>query len=226
MPPKYCNSVFARSTLVSAVVPTLFCATCPSLPALCSTKSQNTPSSEVSREASADVRITFQRIIATNDNRKLPFAIIDKKNAAMFVFDADGSPLSSEPVLLGISKCDTIDPKTLNAKLGDISSEKRVTPSGKYQAQIGRDLHGKELLWVKYDYAIAIHPVIDVPGQQRVKRLQSQTAEDNRITWGCINASSSFYKTVISPVFKPKGGIVYVLPEEIAVDVFIDRELH
>lgn len=224
MPPKKNHNLFVMCRTLCLMAFFLFCVAHPGLPAFCSTKGQETALPELSREASEDVKITFRRIMKTNDNNKLPFAIIDKKNAAMFVFNAYGSPLSSGPVLLGISRCDTIDPKTLNAKLGDISSEKRVTPSGKYQAQIGKDLHGKELLWVTYDYAIAIHPVIEVPGQQRRRRLQSQSAEDNRITWGCINALPSFYETIISPVFRPKGGIVYVLPEEVPVENFIDRE--
>lgn len=170
---------------------------------------------------SAAVKKTLSWINGTNDNKKLPFALIDKSSAKIFIFQANGMPLASEPVLLGISRLDRINPNTLNAKLEDISAEERVTPAGRYNARTGRDIHGRELLWVDYDYAIAIHPVAEVAGQQRTVRLQSATPDDNRITWGCINATSSFYKTVISPLFKPKGGIVYILPEEIAVEDYI-----
>lgn len=172
---------------------------------------------------SAAVKKALAWINATNDNKKLPFALIDKSNAKIFIFHANGMPVASEPVLLGASKLDNINPNTLNAKLRDITAEDRVTPAGRYRARTGRDLHGRELLWIDYDYAIAIHPVAPVPGQQRAVRLQSPTPEDNRITWGCINASASFYKTVISPLFRPKGGIVYVLPEEKTVDDYIDK---
>ena len=166
---------------------------------------------------------TLSWIGDTNDNKQLPFALIDKKNAKIFVFQANGTPVASASVLLGIARLDRINPGTLNAKLGDITAEDRVTPAGRYRARTGRDLHGRELLWVDYDYAIAIHPVAEVAGQQRTVRLQSATPDDNRITWGCINASASFYKTVISPLFKPKGGIVYILPEEIAVEDYIGK---
>ncbi|MCG8344345.1 MAG: hypothetical protein MI685_04160, partial [Chlorobiales bacterium] len=132
----------------------------------------------------------------------------------VFVFDQKGKFVAAGPVLLGISKKDRIDPKTLNYRLSQITADKRVTPSGRYTAVIGKDHRGKELLWVDYEYAIALHPVANVPGQNRKTRLKTKTHKDNRITWGCINVSPILFKTVISPIFKERGGIVYVLPEE------------
>lgn len=164
--------------------------------------------------ASEAVRQTIDWVEDNRDNKKLPFAVIDKKNSGVFVFDQKGKFVAAGPVLLGISKKDRIDPKTLNYRLSQITADKRVTPSGRYTAVIGKDHRGKELLWVDYEYAIALHPVANVPGQNRRTRLKTKTHKDNRITWGCINVSPILFKTVISPIFKERGGIVYVLPEE------------
>ena len=47
----------------------------------------------------------------------------------------------------------------------------------------------------------------------RLQRLKSATAEDNRITFGCINAPTAFYENVVRPLFMEAGGVVYVLPD-------------
>lgn len=148
------------------------------------------------------------------DNQKLPYAVIDKSYSGVYVFDDKGKFIAAGPVLLGIAKRDRIDPKTLNYKLSQITPDKRVTPSGRYRSFLGKDRRGKELLWVDYQYAIAIHPVADVRGQNRKTRLKTKTHSDNRITWGCINVDPELFKNVITPLFQERGGMVYVLPEE------------
>lgn len=168
--------------------------------------------------ASEEVRKTVSWVKKNKDNRTLPYAIIDKKNAHIFVFDAKSKIVDHGPVLLGIAKADRIDPKTLKAPLSSIGKKDRVTPSGRYHSVLGPDHRGKEVLWIDPVYAIALHPVANVPGQRRKTRLQSATAEDNRITWGCINISSPLFKSVLSPLFKPQAGFVYILPESSPVE--------
>jgi hypothetical protein len=158
-----------------------------------------------------------------NDNKSKPFALIDKKNAKIFVFNAEGQPVASGPILLGITKRDHLDPNTMYASNDELAVDNRVTPAGRFQVKNGRDLHRKELLWFDYSNALALHTVIKVPGQQRAMRLRSETPKDNRITWGCINVSVPLYSTVISPLFKPGGGIIYVIPEETGIGDFINR---
>lgn len=171
--------------------------------------------------ASEVVKQTVLWIQKNGDNRYLPFAIIDKNNPGIFVFDTESKLVASEPVLLGIAKYDRIDPKTLDSKLSEITVDKRVTPSGRYRAVLGEDHLGKEMLWVDPEYAIALHPVINVPGQNREARLKTKTPKDNRITWGCINVSPTLFETIISPMFKKWGGVVYILPEEPENEGFI-----
>jgi hypothetical protein len=49
--------------------------------------------------------------------------------------------------------------------------------------------------------------------EQRAQRLASATPLDNRISYGCINVTATFYRNVVSPAFKQSSGVVYVLPE-------------
>jgi hypothetical protein len=49
--------------------------------------------------------------------------------------------------------------------------------------------------------------------ERRVQRLNSAAVDDNRITFGCINAPTAFYENVVRPLFMAAGGIVYVLPD-------------
>ncbi len=49
--------------------------------------------------------------------------------------------------------------------------------------------------------------------ERRRERLLSPTADDNRITFGCINVPATFYSQSIRPQFLKAGGVVYVLPD-------------
>ena len=81
---------------------------------------------------------------------------------------------------------------------------------------------GKEILWVNYDDAISMHPVITTkPEERRAQRLATPTPLDNRISYGCINVPVRFYEKVVKPAFTGTDGIVYVLPEtRPALEVF------
>lgn len=153
-------------------------------------------------------------IISSKDNQNMPFVILDKKRAKIFVFQKDGRNIGSAPVLLGIAIGDHYVPGTGQKKLSEIPLSDRTTPAGRFVARLGKNLHGKEVLWVNFDMALAIHPV-DTHNQQehRLERLQSQNPKDRRISLGCINVLPKFYSTIISPLFTRRRGIVYVLPE-------------
>ena len=53
--------------------------------------------------------------------------------------------------------------------------------------------------------------------EKRKTRLSSKTVDDNRITHGCVNVSSTFYSKTIKPIFTKAGGVFYVLPDTISV---------
>ena len=59
-------------------------------------------------------------IAATGDNYSLPWAVVDKANAALFLFDPHGKPLGAVPVLIGIAVGDEASPGVGSKKLGEI----------------------------------------------------------------------------------------------------------
>lgn len=164
--------------------------------------------------ASADVRHLADWIVDAGDSQHMPFVIVDKKEAKVFVFHGNGLLRGAAPVLLGLSSGDDAAPGIGTRKLADILPEERTTPAGRFVAALGHNLHGKEILWVDYDTAISLHPVVTGKAdEQRAQRLASATPLDNRISYGCINVTAAFYRNVVSPAFKQSSGVVYVLPE-------------
>jgi hypothetical protein len=144
----------------------------------------------------------------------MPFAIVDKKDAKVFVFDADGKLRGAASALLGLAVGDDAVPGIGNRALSSILPEERTTPAGRFVASLDRNLRGKEILWVDYDGAVSLHPVVSSkPEERRLQRLATPTPLDNRISYGCINVPSKFFENVVRPAFFGTNGIVYVLPE-------------
>ena len=153
-------------------------------------------------------------VVDSGDNRGMPFVIVDKMDAKVFVFDADGRLRGAAPALLGVARGDDAVPGIGDRKLSDIRPEERTTPAGRFVASLGYNFYGKDILWVDYDGAVSLHRVITTnPTERRLQRLATPTPLDNRISYGCINVPEKFYNDVVSPVFTGTYGIVYVLPE-------------
>ena len=164
--------------------------------------------------ASAEARQVADWVLDSRDNQGLPFVIVDKKNANVFVFNANGRLRGAAPALLGLAVGDDSIPGIGERKLSSIQPEERTTPAGRFVAALDRNLQGKEILWVDYDGAVSLHPVITSNAQEhRAQRLATPTPLDNRISYGCINVPAEFFKRVVSPAFSGSNGIVYVLPE-------------
>jgi len=153
-------------------------------------------------------------VVDSNDNGTLPFVIVDKVEAKVFVFDADGKLRGAASALLGLAKGDHSVPGIGKRRMADIRPEERTTPAGRFVASLGRRASGEEILWVDYENSISMHRVINTNrSERRPERLASATALDKRISYGCINVPAKFYQQVLSPIFQKKYGIVYVLPE-------------
>jgi hypothetical protein len=153
-------------------------------------------------------------VMRSGDNRNLPFIVIDKVQARVYVFNADGRLRGATPALMGLAIGDHTVPGIGQRKLSSIRPEERTTPAGRFMASLDRDLHGVEVLWVDYDSAVSLHRVVPgTPKERRAQRLASASAADKRITYGCINVPVRFYEQVVSPAFKGTYGVVYVLPE-------------
>lgn len=173
-------------------------------------------------DPSPEVRHVAQWIGESGDNAGLPFMLIDKVSARVFVFDATGRLQGHEAALLGSARGDKTATGIGDLSLSAIRPEDRTTPAGRFVAHLDKDIKGRGVLLIDYDASIALHPVVPgTPKERRAERLQSETPDDNRISFGCINVPPSFYQSVVAPAFKQTAGIVYILPETSAAsDVF------
>lgn len=157
-------------------------------------------------------------ILKFGDNQTLPFVIIDKIDAKVFVFDGQGRMQGAAPALLGLGRGDESIAGIGKRKLATIRPEERTTPAGRFQASLGRDFE-QDILWVDYDAALSLHRVITGnPKDRRQARLASVSPDDNRISYGCINVPADFYDRVVVPAFTGTVGIVYILPEAKSLD--------
>ncbi len=153
-------------------------------------------------------------IVDSGDHKALPFAIIDKTMAKLYVFHPDGHLRGAAPVLLGLAKGDDSVPGIGERELSDMPPEVRTTPAGRFVASMGRNAHDKDVVWVDYDAAVSMHRVINTnPKERRPHRLATPTPADNRISFGCINVPIKFFDDVVVPSFEGTNGIVYILPE-------------
>ena len=164
--------------------------------------------------AGKDVRQAADWIVDSGDNRGMPFVIVEKKDAEVFVFDPRGQILGAAPALVGLAPGDDSVPGIGDRPLADIRPEERTTPAGRFTASLGHDLGKLDVLWVDYADAISLHRVITTnPKERRLQRLATPTPLDNRISYGCINVPKSFFEHIVQPAFTGTKGIVYVLPE-------------
>lgn len=172
---------------------------------------------DVTASSTADQIETWIR--ETADNQGLPFLIVDKINARVLVFDREGQRLGEASVLLGLTQGDVSPPGIGDRPLSSIGPEDRITPAGRFLASMGENLGGKQILWVDYATALSLHPVITTrPADRRLQRLATTTAQDNRISYGCINVPVKFFEEVVQPAFDATVGVVYILPETRSIE--------
>lgn len=177
--------------------------------------SSGDPDRLVDADAPSAARQLKAWVVETADNQGLPFLIIDKINAEALAFDREGQHLGTSPVLLGLARGDISPAGIGDRPLSTIAPGERITPAGRFMASMGENLGGKGILWIDYDAALSLHPVITTrAADRRQQRLTSTTAEDNRISYGCINVPAEFYDEIVGPAFSGTMGVVYILPED------------
>ena len=155
----------------------------------------------------------MQWISVSGDNGSLPYIVIDKQAAAMLLFDGSGKLLGETPVLIGVGVGDDSTPGIGGKTLSEIGPAERTTPAGRFVSKLGTAVGWKSVLCDDYADSVALHAVVkDIKKDKRPERLKSPTADDNRITFGCINIDTSFYLKKVKSTFK-KGGVVYILPD-------------
>jgi hypothetical protein len=161
-----------------------------------------------------EARQVYDWVARSHDNQGLPFIIIDKRQAHVWVFDAGARERGNAPVLLGAARGDHSLPGIGEMKLSQIRPEDRTTPAGRFKADIGRNLRGETVVWVDYDGGVSMHPVLTTePSERREQRLATPTPADNRVSYGCINVPKAFHQAVVLGTVKGGHAMVYVLPE-------------
>jgi hypothetical protein len=164
--------------------------------------------------ASNDTLRLTDWVVAAHDNQGMPFVVVDKLAARVYLFDARGRLQGAAPALLGLASGDTAIAGIGERKLADIGPKDRVTPAGRFVASLGHDLGKSDVLWVDYASGVALHRVITSnPSEHRLQRLAAASPLAHRISYGCINVPAAFFDTLIDPAFAATNGIVYILPE-------------
>ncbi len=166
------------------------------------------------RTASADVRFLANWVAHSRDNGRLPFVILDKRDARVFVFSAGAVLVDSSPVLLGAAAGDDSVAGIGTRPVAQVRPGERTTPAGRFVSQPGRNASGEEVVWVDYDAAVSMHRVRPVdPKERRLERLASDDPMQRRISYGCINLPVAFFEGVVRPLMGAQRGVVYVLPD-------------
>lgn len=164
--------------------------------------------------ASDDARYAAARVLATADHQQRPFAIVDKRAARVYVFDAAGHLTGASSVLLGLAPGDTAIADIARRRPTSLMPRERSTPSGRFESQPGHNDKGEAIVWVDYAASLAIHRLRPAPvHERRPERLASAAPDDNRISLGCIIVPVAFYEAVVEPSLGRQRGVVYVLPE-------------
>ena len=173
---------------------------------------------------SADARHVARWILDAADHGGQPFAIVDKREARIYVFDASGRLSGASSALLGQARGDQSAPGVgERTQAGNVPFNERTTPSGRFVSEPGRNLDGDHVVWVDYDTAFAIHRVRPGPSRRaREVRLASRTPRDNRASLGCVVVTEAFYSGVVQPLLGRKRAVVYVLPEDRPVREMFD----
>ena len=177
-----------------------------------------------SENSFSDASFVAAWVRKTGDSKGYPFIILDKKNARLFVYSSDGRLVGDAPVLLGMSAGDILPAGIAGKPLSQIPEKDRITQAGRFFARKGYDNHDKVVLWVDFATQLAIHEVINVPGQQRLEKLDSPTPKDNRISWGCINLPVVFFQSTLIGTFTSGKGYVYIMPEVLPLAPFFGIE--
>jgi hypothetical protein len=164
----------------------------------------------------ADAQHAVRWVMQHADHNGRPFAIVDKKQARIHVFEPSGALVGAAGVLIGLTPGDRDAVASLGARsIASLKPAERTTPAGRFDSEPGHNDQGEAIVWFDYDAALAIHRLRPAPPhERRPQRLASTDPAERRITYGCVVVPVAFFETVIAPTLGRRRGVVYVLPEE------------
>jgi hypothetical protein len=165
-------------------------------------------------QPTADARRMADWVVARHDNARMPFIVLDKRDARLYVFEPSGRLIDQTPVLLGAAHGDDTYPGIGDVPIAQVKPYQRTTAAGRFVTRPGLDADHTDVVWLDYDAALAMHRVINkVKAERRLQRLASDNPKVRRVSWGCINIPIAFFDSYISPVFGKRSGVTYVIPE-------------
>ena len=159
----------------------------------------------------ADVRRMANWIADSHDNGARAFALLDKPNATVFLFDPQARLQASAPAVIGVGVGDDTVPGSGDKPLDQLTAAEQTTGAGRYVAEVGETPEHEDVIWVDYDSGLAMHRVIKVP--ERLRALETPGPQDNRLSHGCINVPDAFYEKQLRPAIDHHGMVIYILPE-------------
>jgi hypothetical protein len=163
-------------------------------------------------------------VVGRHDNGRLPFMVLDKRDARLYVFQANGQLVDQTPVLLGAAHGDETYPGIGDVPIAQVKPYQRTTAAGRFVTRPGLDADRTDVVWLDYDAALAMHRVINkVKSEHRLQRIASPNPKVRRISWGCINIPIAFFDSYISPVFGKHSGVTYVIPERKTFEEVFER---
>ena len=138
--------------------------------------------------------------------------VADKKAGTMYILDRDSDTrIATGPALYGKRKGDSLDFDYYDSVL---KTAPYITPAGTFKLTkyYSTRLKKNVLVFIEgNNILMAIHSVYTGNvNQQRVERLQTSTASDNKITNGCINVTPEFFKRLDE---LPPNTTLIVLPD-------------
>lgn len=165
-------------------------------------------------EASPEARQIANWVMASRDHRGMPFVVVDKRHAKVFVFQPDGKLGGAAAALMGSAIGDDSVQGIGEREMSAILPTERTTPAGRFVTRPGINALGEDIVWVDYEAAVSMHRVRTTnPREHRLERLASAKPAEHRISFGCINLPAAFYDTVVKPALGSASGVVYILPE-------------
>ena len=158
-----------------------------------------------------------QRIIEYNKSNygKDYYGIVDKKNCKLTIYDKNGNDVKSYRLGLGKDKGDgisggkytTAGEFTLDENVKGKDAKNYTAADGTYKFMALRgDNSGNDNL------IDGIHMVPNNLKKARVDKIKSDTIDDNRMSFGCVNMLEEDYDKMYQ--YLREGCKIYILPEE------------
>lgn len=164
---------------------------------------------------SAAASAFIRAIAASGDSQGKPWAVVDKRSARLWLFDAQGRLKGESPVLVGETAGDHTAPDVgAHAQQGHVPLAERTTPAGRFTAEAGPNASGERVVWLDWDAAFALHRLR--PGRSerdRAARLASGDPSARRASWGCVVVPGAFFDGAVQSWLAGGRAIVYVMPE-------------